>query len=343
MSTLTQYSTFTTAFPSYQAPTPTTTFTTSTSTSETTKVDQTTSSTSTSETTQVGQTTSSTSTSETTKVDQTTSITSESTSQTSTSTAPISYTTTLINDWVTVGTSLCSEVTDFTLFTSTVGSTVFQGASITVGTPLLKCSAITTSITTTISLDACGQDNTATATTVTTIDNTVYTTFNYRVHIHEKQCTFDFEGVYLAKHNELRASMKDTNPVTWNTGLAAVAQGYADDFACTPDLIHSGNNYNGTPIGENLAKGYALEDASGVQAWWNEESLYDYNNPGFSAATGHFTQLVWAATTEIGCGYKDCSGSVYLVCNYMPIGNVIVVNNVNKYIQFVENVKPLKD
>lgn len=139
--------------------------------------------------------------------------------------------------------------------------------------------------------------------------------------------------------------MQDTNPVVWNTGLAGVAQGYADDFVCNPNLVHSHNNYNGVSIGENLARGYNFETAAGVTAWWDEINEYDYSNPGYSEGTGHFTQLVWAATTDIGCGYKDCGSGLgyYLVCNYLPIGNVIIVNAPNKNIQFIENVKPLKE
>lgn len=70
---------------------------------------------------------------------------------------------------------------------------------------------------------------------------------------------------------------------------------------------------------------------------------YDFSKPtGFTEETGHFTQLVWKATRQVGCaavdcgyskdgdrGAKDASGRYryaqgwYVVCEYMPPGNVM--------------------
>lgn len=47
---------------------------------------------------------------------------------------------------------------------------------------------------------------------------------------------------------------------------------------------------------------------------------------------GHFTQMVWKSTTEVGCAVVDCSGQglqktgatpVFYVCNYGPPGKFI--------------------
>lgn len=51
--------------------------------------------------------------------------------------------------------------------------------------------------------------------------------------------------------------------------------------------------------------------------------LYNFNNPGWSSATGHFTQVVWRTTTRLGCAYNpNCSWRTY-VCQYAPPGNII--------------------
>ena len=52
--------------------------------------------------------------------------------------------------------------------------------------------------------------------------------------------------------------------------------------------------------------------------------------------TGHFTQLVWKGSKQIGCG-ASCNNSnkCYVTCNYYPPGNYIG--------QFTSNVFPLKE
>lgn len=75
-----------------------------------------------------------------------------------------------------------------------------------------------------------------------------------------------------------------------------------------------------------------------VNMWGGERTKYNYNNPGFSSATGHFTQVVWKKTTSFGCAYKSCPGSTgtLVACEYSPPGNI--VGNNNQY--FKDNVKP---
>jgi hypothetical protein len=64
-----------------------------------------------------------------------------------------------------------------------------------------------------------------------------------------------------------------------------------------------------------------------IQGWVNEEQNY-HGQPiegtlGAPDATyGHYTQMVWNGTTEIGCGYATNDQSTYFVCRYFPAGNV---------------------
>lgn len=139
----------------------------------------------------------------------------------------------------------------------------------------------------------------------------------------------DFASKMLNEHNVKRALHQDTNPLTWSDELATYAQNYANNYDCSGNLVHSGG-----PYGENLALGYT--DVGAVDAWYDEISQYDYSNPGFSEATGHFTQVVWKGTSEVGCAVKSCGGvwGDYVICSYKDAGNIIGY--------FPENVAPLK-
>jgi uncharacterized protein YkwD len=121
----------------------------------------------------------------------------------------------------------------------------------------------------------------------------------------------------LSEHNKYRAK-HHAPKLIWDDRLAA----YAERYGSNCKFKHS---YG--PYGENLAAGFSTVSAS-VARWYNEKSIYSYSHPGFSKATGHFTQLVWKSTTRLGCGYVSCDGKngtpgKYLVCEYSPAGNVV--------------------
>ncbi|NOS95644.1 MAG: SCP-like extracellular, partial [Methylotenera sp.] len=89
--------------------------------------------------------------------------------------------------------------------------------------------------------------------------------------------------------------------------------------------------------GENLYWGSALSWFDGRKAlqkvsseqvvndWGSEKADYDYANnqcaPG--KMCGHYTQIVWRATTHVGCGMAVCTDTQeqVWVCRYQPAGN----------------------
>lgn len=122
-----------------------------------------------------------------------------------------------------------------------------------------------------------------------------------------------FAKTCLDVHNKDRAE-HSADPLSWNQTLADFAQSYLESSNCK--FAHSGG-----PYGENIAMGYA-STTDAIQDWYNEYKNYDFNNGGFSEGTGHFTQMVWKGTTQLGCAQKKCDQGDYLVCEYYPWGNV---------------------
>ena len=112
------------------------------------------------------------------------------------------------------------------------------------------------------------------------------------------------------------------------------AQEWAEELYKINILKHG--NHEG--MGQNLFSNVGAEVSARkiVEYWYSEVKSYDFNDPGFSPDTGHFTQVVWKDTTGIGVGrvYKNRRG--FVVCNYVPPGNVAVVGRSS----YVENVLP---
>jgi uncharacterized protein YkwD len=123
---------------------------------------------------------------------------------------------------------------------------------------------------------------------------------------------------FVAAHNAARAK-HCAAPLAWSPKLAAVAQKWADTLKAKGCAFgHSGGQY-----GENLAAGTdgALDPEGVVAMWYDEIAKYKFPNGGFSMTTGHFTQVVWRGTTQVGCGHTECKGNDIWVCNYDPAGN----------------------
>jgi hypothetical protein len=125
-----------------------------------------------------------------------------------------------------------------------------------------------------------------------------------------------FRNDTLTTHNLFRYQRNATS-LSWNNSLATIA----DKWSASCFWGHSHG-----PTGENLAAGFQNVTAA-VTAWGDEQKHYSYQKPGFSEQTGHFSQVVWKATTSVGCGRKYCGTSTtpgwYVVCEYWPPGNVI--------------------
>jgi Cysteine-rich secretory protein family len=160
------------------------------------------------------------------------------------------------------------------------------------------------------------------------------------------QTNADFQNTILNIHNRERAAVNvpvPIPPLTWNNDLADAAQIWANHLAtlgltCHPDPIGcSGFPPHDPSIGgiqgENLWMGGTgfYTTAQQVEDWVKEKSNYVPGTPmptgppdPNAPVTGHYTQMVWRNTQQIGCATATGippSNVDFLVCRYSPPGN----------------------
>jgi hypothetical protein len=138
-----------------------------------------------------------------------------------------------------------------------------------------------------------------------------------------------FDQRILDAHNRERLRL-GLYPLKWNDVLAQSAQRWADHLAATGRFEHAPENRD-APEGENLwagTKGYYPVEAM-VDAWVREKRYFKYgvfpNNSttGNVEDVGHYTQIVWRATSEVGCAEAESAEEDILVCRYAEAGNYI--------------------
>eukprot|EP01084_Bolivina_argentea_P146611 256666_1 len=163
-------------------------------------------------------------------------------------------------------------------------------------------------------------------------------------------------------------SASNMNQLTWDPASAAFASQYTGQCVgghsgsqymapfsniVTFEWPNYPNNIDGDwNIGENLFFSSVTSvdsqvTLSNVNMWYNEAQYWSFgefmsNNPsesdsctdsnGNSKVCGHMTQIAWAQTRYVGCGFSICSTMTptryqnyhyYFSCNYYPAGNYI--------------------
>ena len=139
-------------------------------------------------------------------------------------------------------------------------------------------------------------------------------------------------------HNAVRRHM-GLAEFAWSDSLAFAAQTWADHLADTLQCNMQHDTTSGQ--GENLAAGAStgplnLTPQRIVGGWacergdWDNDERSCQGTPGFGTyprSCGHYTQVVWSSTTEVGCGVATCDQGVFTqqvwVCRYTPPGNYV--------------------
>jgi hypothetical protein len=132
----------------------------------------------------------------------------------------------------------------------------------------------------------------------------------------------------LSSHNTARAQF-GVAPMGWSDQLAADALGYARQMVTTGTYGHDQTPGRRKTSGENLWRGqrgvFSYDVMVGGMV---EEARYfrpgvfpDNSRTGEWHDVGHYTQIVWPATTQVGCALASSATTDYLVCRYSPAGN----------------------
>lgn len=156
--------------------------------------------------------------------------------------------------------------------------------------------------------------------------------------------SFDDQRLIVDRHNSYRndvASQKTTiEPkmlpfaqnmlqMYWNDEIAKKAQAVANSCQTKHSILQNRKTEKFI-LGENL---YLLE-ADDKQKWvevvdgWFKEISAFRNKNVLSYVAGditseNFSQMIWANSYQIGCGFAKCKEKSFYVCHYGPIGNVI--------------------
>ncbi|XP_023314714.1 venom allergen 3-like [Trichogramma pretiosum] len=157
--------------------------------------------------------------------------------------------------------------------------------------------------------------------------------------------------IIVQLHNELRQKVargeeQRGNPgpqppalampnLVWDEGLAEKAQQSANRCEMKHDACFYNPPY--CDYGQNIATIWTkapmdilrIEDR--ILGWYDEVELVNNNlvrsyYGESSSGWGHYTQMVWAKSTRIGCGisryYKYNFNYMMIFCNYGPAGNI---------------------
>jgi pathogenesis-related protein 1 len=165
-------------------------------------------------------------------------------------------------------------------------------------------------------------------------------------------------GIFVgmtAAHNAARADLMADPPLpdlTWSQDLADFSQEWADELASDENcgtIFHRDQRMYGENIAFRASTNRNLQyfPEQAVEGWVAEVDCWDYgtilgnrtptaNSESCDATCvarqnstgcGHYTQVVWRNTRQLGCGYSTCEYEGFTahvwVCNYNPPGNFV--------------------
>jgi hypothetical protein len=137
----------------------------------------------------------------------------------------------------------------------------------------------------------------------------------------------DFAGRLLEAHN-IERDNAGLPRLSWSRSLAQDAQDWALQLSRRGSLQHAESHVR-KGMGENLWMGsagnYSAEDMVGGFLTEREKfragTFPQVSRTGNWSDVGHYTQIIWPRTTEVGCAVAKGRTDDFLVCRYNPPGN----------------------
>ncbi len=134
-----------------------------------------------------------------------------------------------------------------------------------------------------------------------------------------------FSQRILVLHNQERDRIGQPS-LSWSPRLESQAREWARSLASRGAFEHSRERAG---AGENLWMGSAgyYEPEDMIGGFLREKQNFrpglfpNVSRTGNWADVGHYTQLIWPATREVGCAIAEGRGNEVLVCRYLPSGN----------------------
>merc|ERR1712011_11152 len=141
-----------------------------------------------------------------------------------------------------------------------------------------------------------------------------------------RQDSLTAHNVYRAKHG--------VPDLKLNNELNALAQEWAEYLIANNAFEHRPNTKYGENIFQSGGKAARDQAQGAVDMWYSEIKDYTFGTEPSQGGpvTGHFTQVVWKGSTEVGVGVGQKGSTVVVAANYSPAGNYIG--------QYVDNVPP---
>jgi uncharacterized protein YkwD len=142
----------------------------------------------------------------------------------------------------------------------------------------------------------------------------------------------EFEKEALKWHNIYR-ERHGVPPLKLNPKLLAFAREWAQKLANEDCMKHRPSNEYGENIFMKWSSdpSYVVSGKDPVESWYSEIKVHNFSREPTSLDSGHFTQVVWKKSRELGMGRaKSKTGKYIVVANYDPAGNFVG--------NFVENV-----